>query len=448
VKIAWCTPFSVRSAIGAVGALAVDALRRTENVEVDIWYPEDAGGRTWPDAGREIGADTAERLADYDAVVYNIGDQPVYHGPILELSQEVPGLVVLHDLSLVHLMFNRLRAVNDEDFLRAMHRWYGPEGQKAAREGLERPGEWLYRTETVQNFPMTEVALEDATAVVTHSRYAAEALRGRYVGDVTVVPLPVSIEGPPAEADDVDLGLPEDRIIILQAGVLNPNKHVPTVVEAVAHAGLSDRVHLVICGHSQPQDLDRLRHHIDSLGLTDSTTVLGEVTDATLNALRARADIATILRHPCGEAASAVLAESLAFGLPIVSVNDGCYREAPAEAVSRVSVPPTATQVGAALRRLVDDPELRSRASASARAFAREHHSPDAYARGILTALQAAGAARRRVALAEDLATIAARAGFTSDSTLIERLASRAHELFSPAPRRLPTTMPPDGHGL
>jgi glycosyltransferase involved in cell wall biosynthesis len=444
VKIAWCTPFSVRSAIGAVGALAVDALRRTEDVEVDIWYPVDAGGRMWPDAGREIGPDTAERLADYDAVVYNIGDQPVYHGPILELSQEVPGLVVLHDLSLVHLMFNRLRAVNDDDFLGAMHRWYGLEGQEAAQEGLERPGEWLYRTETVQDFPMTEVALEHATAVVTHSRYAAEALRRRYVGDVTVVPLPVSIEEAPAEAD-VDLGLPEDRIIILQAGVLNPNKHVPTVVEAVASAGLGDRVHVVICGHSQPQDLDRLRHHIDSLGLTDSTTVLGEVSDATLNALRARADIATILRHPCGEAASAVLAESLAFGLPIVSVNDGCYREAPAEAVTRVPVPPMATHVGAALRRFVDDPELRQRASASARAFAQEHHSPDAYAGGILTALQSAGAARRRVALAEDLATIAARAGFASDSTLIERLATRAHELFSPAPRRLPTTMPPAG---
>ncbi|TFV83255.1 glycosyltransferase [Blastococcus sp. CT_GayMR20] len=444
MKIAWCTPFSVRSAIGAVGALAVDALRRTAGVEVDIWYPVDAGGRSWPDPGREISADTAERLADYDAVVYNIGDQPVYHGPILELSQEVPGVVVLHDLSLVHLMFNRLRAVNDDDFLRAMHRWYGPEGQQAAREGLERPGEWLYRTETVQDFPMTEVALERATAVVTHSRYAAEALRRRYVGDVTVVPLPVSVGQAPPEAP-VDLGLPEDRVIVLQAGVLNPNKHVPTVVEAVAHAGLGDRVHLVICGHSQPQDLDRLRQHIDAMGLTDSTTVLGEVSDTTLDALRARADIATILRHPCGEAASAVLAESLAFGLPIVSVNDGCYREAPADAVTRVPVPPTATQVGAALRRLVDDPALRERAATSARAFAQEHHSPDAYARGILTALQGAGAARRRVALAEDLATIAARAGFASDSTLIERLATRAHELFSPAPRRLPPAMPPAG---
>ncbi|WP_155858832.1 glycosyltransferase family 4 protein [Candidatus Blastococcus massiliensis] len=444
MRIAWCTPFSPRSAIGAVGALAVDALRRTGDVDVDIWYPVDAGGRTWPDPGREIDETTVERLAEYDAVVYNIGDQPVYHGPIMDLAHAVPGVVILHDLSIVHLVYNRLREVGDDHFARTMQRWYGPEGEQAAREGLARPEDWLWRPETVQTYPMTEIALEHATGVVTHSAYAAEALRDRYVGDVTVVPLPVSVED--ADAGSLDsLGLPDDRLVVLQAGVLNPNKHVHTVVEAIAEAGLGDRVHLVVCGHAQPQDLERLRRHIDDLGLTRSSTVLGEVSDQTLNALRTRADIATILRHPCGEAASAVLAESLAFGLPVVSVDDGCYREAPADAVSRVPTPPSASRVAAALRRWVDAPEARERASAVAREFAREQHSPEAYARGILDALATAGAARRRTALAEDLARIAARSGYGPESSLVTRLAARAHELFGAAPRRLPPTFPPGG---
>jgi glycosyltransferase involved in cell wall biosynthesis len=440
MRIAWCTPFTVRSAIGGISAIVVEALRRYEHVDVDIWYPEGTGGRTWPDRGQPFGGDPAGQLAEYDAVVYNMGDHAEYHGPILDLSHMLPGLVVLHDLSLVHLVSNRLVAVDDDYFISVMQRWYGPRGRRAALEALEARGDWAWRAETVQQFPLTEMALESATGVITHSRYAADALAHRYVGDVTVLPLPVDGPGEPEEV--AHPALPDDRLVVLQAGVLNPNKHVSVVLDAIAEAELGDRVHLVVCGHARPRELEELRQQITALGLTDSTTVLGEVSDATLHALRLRADVATILRHPCGEAASAVLAESLAYGLPVVSVDDGCYREAPAEAVIRVPVPPRAAEVGAALRRWADDPELRAAASHHARSFVSQHHSARAYARGVVDALARSGSARRRVAVAHQLSTIAAQVGFTPGASLNERLAGRAHELFGGAPRCLPATMP------
>lgn len=444
MKIAWCTPFSVRSAIGGVSGLVVDALRGHQHVEVDLWYPRGTGGRSWPDEGHELGSDAAARLAEYDAVVYNIGDQPDYHGPLLDLSHQVPGMVVLHDLSLVHLMFNRLLAVQEDYFVATMQRWYGDEGARAAQEGVQHRGEWLQRPETVQQFPMTEAALESATSVVTHSRYAADALAGRYVGEVTVLPLPVAIQSP-LGAPAAELAIPDDRVMILQAGVLNPNKHVDVVLEAIAEAELADEVHLVVCGHAVPRELEQLKLHIADLGLQNSTTVLGEVSDATLHALRSRADIGTVLRHPCGEAASAVLAESLGHGIPLVSVDDGCYREAPAESVLRVPVPPDPADVGAALRRWVEDPEARATAAERGREFVREQHSAAAYASGILDALQRTGATRRRAALAQDLADITARAGFDSNSSLVDRLAERAHELFAATPNQLSPTLPPTG---
>lgn len=442
MRIAWCTPFSVKSAIGGVNALAVDAMRRVTGADVDIWYPAGAGGRTWPDTGRELQDDAAAQLASYDAVVYHLGDHQGYHGQILELSHQVPGLVVLHDLSLVHLAFNSLLAVEEDYFVATMQRWYGASGRRAALEALEHRGEWAWRPETVEQFPLTEVALEAATGVVTHSRYAADILASRYVGDVTVIPLPVQTPDP--EAVPVDLGLPDDRIVILQAGVLNPNKHVPAVMEGIVEAGLADRVQLVVCGHAGPTAIQQLRSQVDRFGLRNSTTLLGDVSDETLHALRDRADVATILRHPCGEAASAVLVESLAYGLPIVSVDDGCYREAPAEAVIRVPVPPKPAEVGAALRAWVEDPDLRARASAVGRSFVQEQHTPEAYARGIMRAIREAGAARRRRGLAQDLSSIAARAGFGAESGLIDRLAERAQELFGAEPQCLPSSFPAD----
>jgi glycosyltransferase involved in cell wall biosynthesis len=351
-------------------------------------------------------------------------------------------MVILHDLSVVHLVFNSLLAIQDDYFVATMQRWYGDDGRRAALEGLQHRGEWAWRPETVQQFPLTEVALEGATSVVTHSEYAADSLTGRYVGEVTVIPLPVDLR-PVADTEVVDLALPEDRLVVLQAGVLNPNKHVPVVLEAIQEAGLADDVHLVICGHAQPKELLAVRRLIDSLGLSKTVTVLGEVSDATLHALRTRADIATVLRHPCGEAASAVLAETLGYGIPVVTVDDGCYREAPDEAVVRVQVPPVPEDVGAALRRWVDDPHLRARAAEFGRAFVAEHHSPQAYATDILAALRRTGSARRRAALAADLSAIAARAGFGPESSLVDRLAERAHELFGPRPAQLASTIPP-----
>lgn len=441
MKIAWCTPFTVQSAIGGVGALAVEALRRQPHTEVDIWYPAGAGGRTWPDRGRQLGEDVEDQLAEYDRVVYNIGDHAGYHGAILKASLRVPGVVVLHDLSVVHLVFNSLLAVEDDYFVATMQRWYGDQGRRAALEGVKNRGEWAWRPETVQQFPLTEVALEGATSVVTHSQYAADALTTRYVGEVSVVPLPVRV---PADEAEVDLGLPEDRLIILQAGVLNPNKHVPVIVEAIAKAGLAEEVHLVVCGHTQPRELQNVRRLIDDLDLGRAVTVLGEVSDATLQALRTRADIATVLRHPCGEAASAVLAETLGNGLPVVTVDDGCYREAPDEAVLRVAVPPEPTEVGAALRRWVDDAHARARAANIGRTFVAEQHSPEAYATALLAAVRRSGSAHRRAALAQDLAAIAARAGFGAESSLVDRLAERAHELFGGHPAHLASTIPPD----
>ncbi len=236
--------------------------------------------------------------------------------------------------------------------LREVDRWYGEAGVALVTQLRADLSSTLGRPDIVDRFPMLELALGNAEGVVTHSRYAAELVRQRYAGDVWALPLPRTV----ANGHD-DVALPseiDERPIILQAGIPNRNKHIPAVIEAFDLAGLAAEAQLVVCGYGSTKDYDHLQALVSAKGLDGSVHLLGPVDDGVLDALRRRASIATVLRYPFGEAASAVLLDSMAYGLPVVTVDGGHYAEVPGETVARVAVPPRAGDIAPILRRWID----------------------------------------------------------------------------------------------
>jgi glycosyltransferase involved in cell wall biosynthesis len=411
----------------------VPAIRDRHGWDVDIWYPERAGGRLLPDAGFELTPGSGDDLRDYDAVVYNLGDHGGYHGALVDLCDEVPGTVVLHDLALTNMVLGRLLSISPAAAAHELSRWYETGSDRAASEIAQDPGGWAARTQSVTQFPLTELAVSGALGVVTHSRFAASRLSKGYVGDIWVLPLP-ALHFDTSEVEDVDLPMLDERQVVLQAGVLNSNKCVPTVVEAFAQAGISDRAQLVICGYAEPGDLENLHRDVQRRNLSDSVKVLGPVSDATLHALRQRALIATVLRDPCIEAASAVLLDSMAYGLAVVSVEGGHYAEVPADTVARVALPPRFADVAAILRRWIDEPNEARELGVRARAYVGARHTSAAYADGIVEAVAASGAMPRRRMLATQLSMALVRVGFTAEDAIANRVSAVAAELFSRHP--------------
>ena len=150
--------------------------------------------------------------------------------------------MILHDASLTHLMMTELTKLSENVLVRRLSRLYGPQGANVAVELGADPGNWPWRPENVENYPLLGPVLESATAVITHSTFAANRVRREYAGDVWSIPLPMlplrsidTSEGP--TLSDLD-----DRPIVLQAGAVNRTKCVPTVIDAFSMAGISDRV--------------------------------------------------------------------------------------------------------------------------------------------------------------------------------------------------------------
>ena len=435
MRVAWCTPFAPRSAIGRFSSLVVPALRERLGCDVDIWYPQDAGGRTSPDRGNELGRDAARTLRRYDHVVYNIGDHAPYHGQLVELSGEAPGAFVVHDFSLSNLMLGELMAMPQRTLSREMYRWYGADAAGAVEDLRADPGHWASKGDNPVRFPLIEFAVADALGIVTHSEYSANNLRRRYAGDVWRLPLPALHFGD-TEVDEVGLPMLDERQVILQAGVLNANKFVPAVIDGFEAAQIANKAQLVICGFAEPADLAQLNDYVAARGLTGSVHVLGSVSDATLHSLRRRASIATVLRYPCLEAASAVLLDSMAYGLAVVTVNTGHYVEVPSDCVARVDVPPRGSDIANVFRSWVGNPARAAQVGGRARAYVEAEHTPAVYAERMAEVLRLAGSYPRRHALATGLAGTFARLGFSADDAITKTVADSATELFAGIPRR------------
>ena len=433
MRIAWCTPFGKKSAIGEFSALVVSALRKLD-LEVDIWYPRGAGGRTMPDHGRELAHESGPTLREYDAVVYQIGDHVKNHGQLLAASAEVPGIVVMHDVSLVHLFFPMLIGLTHDERTELLVR-LAPEFPEASADFAQDPSAWAWSANTAVSFPLSELAMHSALAVVTHSQFAANLFRDRYLGDISVLPLPVLHE--PAGGNGTRLPpIDPDRPLILQAGTLNANKRIEEVIAGFERSGSRSVAQLVICGHGSQEEIDRLRERARHLIADGDAIVLGSVSDEVLDALRQRALVSMVLRHPSTEASSAVLVDSMAYGNAVVAVDAGHYGEMPEDTIRLVAVPPDPDEIAAVIDSLVMDEAAARALGARAAAFVTREHTPDAYARAFVPIVRGVGGVVPRRWLVEEIAEAMVRTGFAADHPLGSVATEMAVELFGGTPRR------------
>src|SRR5205085_8514710 len=120
VKVAYFSPLPPdTSGIADYSALLLPALERL--VDVEVVRP----GRTRP-------------VADADVALYHVGNNPDAHGWIVDALRRRPGVVLLHDFVLHHLIAGVTLARGDAiGYLDAMEREAGVAGRSVARAVLD-----------------------------------------------------------------------------------------------------------------------------------------------------------------------------------------------------------------------------------------------------------------------------------------------------------------------
>lgn len=405
MRVAYYSPLPPqRSGIADYSALLLPALRR--RFEVVVARPR-----------RPL-------LRRTDAALYHVGNNPEAHGWIVEALRRRPGVVVLHDLVLHHLVAGlTLARGRREAYVAAMERDAGEEGRRLGEEVAA--GRVSPPWETApERYPLAGEVLDHATALIVHSRYTERGARAEgYGGKIWRIPLAAS---PVPEVEPAEI---EGSPVIGSFGHVNPAKRIPQLLRAFAR--LRERhpgARLVLAGAVAPGF--ELESRIEGLGLGDAVVREGYVEDRRLWALMAACDVIVSLRAPTMGETSAAALQALALGKPLVVSDLGWFAELPVTVARRIPVGGREVEIlGDALLELTGDERLRRDMGEAAREYVRTEHDLERVADAYEGALEwALGGEAVSDAVLAEIALAAAEVEIGADSPELGEIARELRE--------------------
>ena len=404
MKIAYFSPMPPeKSGIADYSALLLPALRRRIDVTVVR-----RGSKRAP-RGTEL-------------CIYHVGNDPAAHGWIVDALRRRPGVVVLHDLVLHHLVAGLTVGRRDgHGYLDAMERESGVVGRLLAHAVLDKriPPLWENRPE---DFPLTgEILTTPPGSSSTRATSSSACGAAGFDGPVWRIPHP-AWPAPEVTPEPV-AGSP----VFGAFGNVNASKRVPQLLEAFARmrGSHADAVLLLVGGVSPGFDLDR---RLQRLGLdTAGVTRHDRVDERRLWALMAACDVHVSLRAPTMGETSGTAIRALSLGKPLVVSANGWFAELPGDVAVQVPVDETEIEtLAAALELLASRPDLRSAMGEAARELARREHDVDRVAERYAAALeQAAGGEAVADKVLGDVAEAATQVGIEPGDAAAVELARR-----------------------
>ncbi len=396
MKIAWFTPFSNDSAIGKYSQSITNEL--IKKCDVDLWLSTsctDIHSTELKIFYYRPDDDLSKKLKDYDFIVYNMGNNLPFHRDIYEASNKVRGIVILHDFVMQHFFAAYYQSNGNRDaYVCEMERLYGADCKDIANDSINGKKTPLWETDKMMDYPFFEKAIEGAHGIVVHSGFHAERVKKRFLVPVSVIYHPFYSYSDAINNNHLrrtDIGIPEDKILILTVGHVNPNKRVDKVIEVLGkHKELAERVIYVIVGpYNHQRYYSELQSIIERYNLNSVVRFAGYQPDDVLHAYLMNADIVVNLRYPTTEGAPWSLIEQLYFGRPLIVNNTGFYSELPDSCVLKVDVDEKEEEnLYYALRNLINDGDLRKRIGMQGRQFANENFTPQRYCENFIEFLK------------------------------------------------------------
>src|SRR5438093_2096838 len=212
-------------------------------------------------------AERGKRAPDADVALYHLGNEPNAHDWIVDVLRKRPGVVVMHEYVLHHLVAGVTIGRGDgRGYLDAMEREGGVAGRLLGLGVLDNLLPLLWETQP-EDFPLSGTILDRATALIVHSHAVERHVReDGYDGPIFRIPHPA---WPLPEIEPVAV---EGSPLVGCFGNLNMNKRIPELLEAFA--GLRSRYRgarlLLVGAAAERFDLDR---RLERLGLAGAEAI-------------------------------------------------------------------------------------------------------------------------------------------------------------------------------
>ncbi len=274
--------------------------------------------------------------AAFDVALYHIGNNP-WHDFVYEAALRHPGVVVMHEANIHHLLAHITIKRGDWDgYLAEVERNGNAQALEFARTRVRS----LDAGPDYEGVPMTRGLLDVSRGLVVHSHFVARQMREQgFAGPMAVIPHGAWI----AHSDRLGtrhlLGLDESIPLIGAFGYLKPYKRIAESLRALRRlVKLNPRVRMILVGEPHPEFA--VEHVIRSLGLEEHVRVLGFVPTEKFVDYMAACDIVLNLRNPTVGETSGSLQRALGLGKAVVVSDIGAFAELPDDICLKVSAGP------------------------------------------------------------------------------------------------------------
>ncbi len=391
MKIAWFTPFYPESAIGQVSKLVCEELQKS--TEVHVFASEQI--ETIPSSVQVIKfspltLDTRQ-LAQYDHVVYNMGNYARNHKDIWEVMQRYPGILLLHD-QIMQNFFHQITMMpefggspitGEDEYLNIMRESYGEQGELAGNAMYSGyAGETnarLWASPAAMAYPLFERLLDNATAVFSHAAFFIEKVKDHFFGATGYAYLPQAspnLENTtpiPIEFKD------ENKALVVSTGIVHPVKRISQVAEMLlANPDIAHRIRYAVIGEYGGPYGDYLKSLAEG-PLRGCLYLLGYQPSDVMNAFLREADFCVNLRYPNSEICSKSLIEQMSFEKPVIVLNKGFFNEIPGDCLIKIKLESEIEELDNAFRSLLVSQAIRHEIGRKAAAFVELNCSPAVY---------------------------------------------------------------------
>ena len=408
MKVAYFSPMPPeQTGIADYSALLLPALRERIDIEVV------RRGARKPPRGTDV-------------ALYHVGNNPDAHAWVVDALRRAPGVVVLHDFVLHHLVAGMTLARGKRDaYLDLLEREHGLPGRLLGYAVMEKriPSLWESRS---PDFPLATFVLDHATALIVHSVYVRDQARAAgFEGPISIVPHPAWTP-PDLAAERVGRS-----VVVGCFGVVNASKRIPELLSATAAVRREHpEVTLLLVGPTSPGfDIER---RLQRLGLAgDGLVREGWVDETRLWALMAGCDVLVNLRHPTmGETSGSVI-RGLSLGKPMVVSDVGWFAEIPADVALKVPADDVEVDtLTAALELLASRADVREAMGSAAADLAKREHDVVRTAELYAAALEhAAGGPFVDDAVLREVSEAAADVGISANTAEAREIARRLAEV-------------------
>ncbi len=325
-----------------------------------------------------------------DFTLYNVGNDGRFHGSIMQVAHQHPGIVVLHDLSVHELALHTLKLTSNwrDRYLAVLMQ---ADAEKGPADGIGLLNGKLDMDTMATRYPFIEWALEGAHGVITHNGEMLTQLASTLSVPSLHTPLPYlpSKQVRPPKQREL-----KGKLELVVCGYLNsPNRRLTQILKTLSRLPCKEAVRLHLAG--KVKDRASLNDHIKQLGLQKQVKVHGYLSEAALTELLDSVHLAINLRYPSRGEASGAQLRFWNHSLPTIVTQTAWYQRIDPSCVLFVRPDHEEADLGRWIEEAVRDYPSISKTGLNGRDLLSKRHSAEDFADALMKFLPLVSAYRR-----------------------------------------------------